>query len=332
MKVELSTASDIYESSSSAENSSHQISPEIDPLIPDGNIASPFDLIQLSNNEESYDHADSAANEKQKINNSTQHFISRWQVPKSQRNGRHNNQNGNFVKWEPAHKHREQKVNNGGKIWTKKFKPESGLKSRVHNGTNNQTEKNSCQLLIGSISVTVRNSTSDQQVNHSAVEFQENGNTENKTKGGKNSPSRSNPQLGRNRHENIGQSIDSSKSQMLEEDMTSARGVEQTLTTESSHQSLDLNGNDSEDANVSNVQVEGGDKLMHFSIDAAKDFLSQSMLYLLHPFLLIPCFFYIDFSHQLFLYKRLLHVMSSTEIGVGNALNKNVSIRFMFYL
>ncbi|KAK1409135.1 hypothetical protein QVD17_35660 [Tagetes erecta] len=278
LKVELSTASDIYESSSSADNSSHQISPEIDPLIPDGNIASPFDLIQLSHNEEALDHADSSANEQQKINNSSHHFISRWQVPKSQRNGRngrHNNQNGNFVKWEPAHKHREQKVNNGGKIWTKKFKPESGLKSKVHNGADDHPEKKSCQLMIGSISVTVRNATSDQQVNYSVAEFLENGNTENKTKGGKNVPNRSNPKLARNRHENRGQSKDSSKSQTLEHDVTSARGVDRTLTTESCHQSLDLNGNDCVDVNVSNVQVEGGDKLMHFSIDAAKDFLSQ---------------------------------------------------------
>ncbi|KAI3793017.1 hypothetical protein L1987_35629 [Smallanthus sonchifolius] len=278
VKVELSATSDIFQSIPSAENSIHQISPEIDHLIQDGNIVSPSDLIQLSSNEEALDHSDSAVNEQQKMNNSSQHFIARWQVPKSQgngRNGRHNNQNGNFVKWEPTHKHREQRVNNGGKIWTKKPKPENGVKSRVHNDANNQTEKNSCQLMIGSISVTVRNSTSQQQVNSSVAEFQENDNIENKTKSGQNTPNRSNLKLWRTRHDNRGQLADVSKSQILEEDVTSARGVDQTLTTESPHWSLDLNGNDSDDISVSNIQVEGGDKLMHFSIDAAKDFLSQ---------------------------------------------------------
>ncbi|KAJ0816059.1 putative transcription factor C2H2 family [Helianthus annuus] len=269
MKVELSTASDLFESIPSAENSGRQISPEIDSLIPDGNgnVASPFDLIQLSSNEEALDHLDSAAN---KLNNSSQHFIARWQVPKSQRNGRNvrhnnNNQNGNYVKWEPAHKHREQRGNNGGKIWTKKPKPESGVtvKSRVDSDANNQTAQNGCQLMIGSISVTVRNSTTNQpHVNSSVAEFKDNDKTENKTKSGQNVANR-------------GQPTDISKSQMLEEDVTSTRGVDQNLIRESCQQSLEVNGSVSEDTNVSDVQVEGGDKLTHFSVDAAKDFLSQ---------------------------------------------------------
>ncbi|MFS8013610.1 putative transcription factor C2H2 family [Helianthus anomalus] len=268
MKVELSTASDLFESIPSAENSGRQISPEIDSLIPDGNgnVASPFDLIQLSSNEETFDHLDSAAN---KLNNSSQHFIARWQVPKSQRNGRNgrhnNNQNGNYVKWEPAHKHREQRGNNGGKIWTKKPKPESGVtvKSRVDSDANNQTAQNGCQLMIGSISVTVRNSTTNQpHVNSSVAEFKDNDKTENKTKSDQNVPNR-------------GQSTDISKSQMLEEVVTSTRGVDQNLIRESCQQSLEVNGSVSEDTKVSDVQVEGGDKLTHFSVDAAKDFLSQ---------------------------------------------------------
>ncbi|KAF5771374.1 putative transcription factor C2H2 family [Helianthus annuus] len=269
MKVELSTASDLFESIPSAENSGRQISPEIDSLIPDGNgnVASPFDLIQLSSNEEALDHLDSAAN---KLNNSSQHFIARWQVPKSQRNGRNgrhnnNNQNGNYVKWEPAHKHREQRGNNGGKIWTKKPKPESGVtvKSRVDSDANNQTAQNGCQLMIGSISVTVRNSTTNQpHVNSSVAEFKDNDKTENKTKSGQNVANR-------------GQPTAISKSQMLEEEVTSTRGVDQNLTRESCQQSLEVNGSVSEDTNVSDVQVEVGDKLTHFSVDAAKDFLSQ---------------------------------------------------------
>ncbi|KAL8192740.1 hypothetical protein R6Q57_027188 [Mikania cordata] len=278
MKIGSSTASDTYECIPSAENSTHQISPEINPLIPDGNIASPFDLIQLSSNEEALDHADSAANEQQKMNNSSPHFIARWQVPKSQRNSRnsrHSNQNGNFVKWEPAHKHREQRLNNSFKIWTKKPKSDSSVKSRVHNDVDNQTEENSCQLMIGSISVTVRNSTSQQPVNSSVAEFQGNENTENKTKSGQNVPKHSNLKLWRARHDNRDQLIDIIKNQMLDEDMASARYIDQTSPTESCHLSLDVNGNHSEDTDVSNAQLEYGDKLRHFSIDAAKDFLSQ---------------------------------------------------------
>ncbi|KAI7731956.1 hypothetical protein M8C21_008968 [Ambrosia artemisiifolia] len=273
-KVDSSAASDLFESIPSAENSGHQISPEINSLVPDGNIASPFDIVQLSSNEEALEHLDSSANEHQKLNNSSQHFIARWQVPKSQRNGRfgrHNNQNGNFVKWEPAHKHREQRGNNGGKIWTKKPKPESGVKSRVDSDANNQTGQNSCQLMIGSISVTVRNSANQQHISSSVAEFQENENSEDMTKSGQNVPNGTNIMVLRVQHDNMG----ISKSQMLEEDVTSARSDGQNLTTESCQQSLDMNGNDSEDSNVSDVQVEGGDKLMHFSIDAAKDFLSQ---------------------------------------------------------
>ncbi|KAD0611559.1 hypothetical protein E3N88_43983 [Mikania micrantha] len=276
MKIGSSTASDIYGCIPSAENSTHQISPEINPLIPDGNIASPFDLIQLSSNEEALDHADSAANEQQKMNNSSPHFIARWQVPKSQRNSRrHNNQNGNFVKWEPAHKHREQRVNNSFKIWTKKPKSDSSVKSRVHNDVDNQTEENSCQLMIGSISVTVRNSTSQQPVNSLVAEIQGNENTENKTKSGQNVPKHSNLKLWRARHDNRDQLVDIIKNQMLDEDTASARYIDQTSPTESCHLSLDVNGNHSEDTDVSNAQLEDGDKLKHFSIDAAKDFLSQ---------------------------------------------------------
>ncbi|XP_076920441.1 uncharacterized protein LOC143581565 [Bidens hawaiensis] len=284
LKVELSTAYDLSESVLSAENSSRQISPDIDPLIPDGRTGSPFDHIQLSTNEEALDHSDHAALEQQKMSNSSQHFFARWQVPKSQRtgrNGRHNNQNGSFVKWEPAHKHREPRVNNnnnnnnnGGKIWTKKPKPESDVKSRVHNDANNQTGENSCHLMIGSISVIVRNSASHQHVNSTVAECQQNDRTENNTKGGQNVPNRTTLKLWKARNDNRGQLADVSKSQMLEEDVTSARGVDQTLTTESCQQS-ELNGNDSEDTNVSNVQVEGSDKLVNLSVDAAKDFLSQ---------------------------------------------------------
>ncbi|GJT58176.1 hypothetical protein Tco_1485282 [Tanacetum coccineum] len=47
-------------------------------------------------------------------------------MQKSQRRGRngpYNNQNGNVIKWEQTHKHKEQRVHSGN-IWTKK--PKSG--------------------------------------------------------------------------------------------------------------------------------------------------------------------------------------------------------------
>ncbi|KAI3808803.1 hypothetical protein L1987_24764 [Smallanthus sonchifolius] len=270
----LYTASDTCESVSSAENSSRQISPVINPMIPDENMITPLDPVQLSSYEEAISHSVSTVNEQQKINNSSQHFIARSQVPRSQRNGHHNTQNGNFLKREQPHKHREQRVNNGGKIWTKKPKPENGVKSRVHNDANNQTAVNGCQLMIGSISVTVRNSAGQYQVNSPTTEFQENENTEIKPKSVQNVPNRSNVKLWRARHDTRVQFADGNKSQMLEEVVTSARGVDQTLTTVSSHQSCELNVND-EGINDCSIQVEGGGELMPFSIDAAKDFLAQ---------------------------------------------------------
>ncbi|MFS7927341.1 hypothetical protein Hanom_Chr04g00307941 [Helianthus anomalus] len=102
MKVELSTTDDLFESIPSVENSNRQISSEIDSLTLDENVASPFYLIKLSSNEESLDQLASAANEQQKLNNSSPHFIARWQVPKSQRNshdGRHNNQKMESLCW-----------------------------------------------------------------------------------------------------------------------------------------------------------------------------------------------------------------------------------------
>ncbi|KAK9071629.1 hypothetical protein SSX86_008058 [Deinandra increscens subsp. villosa] len=274
MKVELDTASDIFESVSPAETSSHQISPVIDPVMPDENKITPLDPLQLSSYEEAIDHSDSTVNEQQKMNNSSPHFIARWQVPKSLRNGHHSNQNGKFLRWEQPHKHREQRANNGGKIWTKKPKPENSVKSRVHNNANNQTAVNSCQLMIGSISVTVRDSTGQFQVNGPAVEIQESENMEIKTKCVPNVPNRSNVKLWRTRHETIDQLADGNKSQILEEDMTSARSIDQNLATISSPQSCELNLND-QGTNGCSVQVKGGGKLMPFSIDAAKDFLSQ---------------------------------------------------------
>lgn len=270
MKVDLYVDSDMFENIQSAESSSLQISPDVVDLItPDEYAVTPLDPVQSSSNEEVVDinHSDFSATEQQRMHvNGSHHVIARWQVPKKSqrgggRNGFHNNQNGNVIKWEHAHKHREPKVNNR-KIWTKKPKAENGeevVKSRVDNDAINQTTQSNCQLMIGSISVTVRSSARQHQAN-SQLEFQENGNAEIKTKSVQN-----------------GQLADRSNSQMLEEDVTSERSVDQNPSTESQQKSCDLNAVGSEDTSDSNVQVEDGVKAERtpFSIDAAKAFLSQ---------------------------------------------------------
>lgn len=289
---------DVAESITSTETSSPQISPEIDPVVADEYVVSPINPIQFSTTEEffdieanggcSSDHLDSATDEKQQKvqGKGSRHFTAQWQVAKSQKGSRNNlpsNHNGNVIKWEQTHKHREQRVNNGGKIWTKKPKPENVLevKSRVNHDAINQTQttQSNYQLMIGSISVTVKNS---------QTKFQEKGNAEIKTK------SIQNDKLSRPRHETSGQLANRNYSHTLEEDTTSGREIDQTLSTENGQQACDLNGNHSEGTNDSNVQVEYGIKTdrMPFSVDAAKAFLSESKLCIPHNFLLNSKWFY----------------------------------------
>lgn len=279
MKADLNTAIDISESIPSSETSSPQTSPEVNPLTPDEYAVEPLNPIQFSSNEEAID-----IEAQQKLQgNGSHHFNARWQVQKSQRGGRnspYNNQNGNVIKWEQTHKHREQRVHSG-KIWTKK--PKSGnvgeeiVKSRVNNDAINQTQttaSTNCQLMIGSISVTVRASTGQHQVN-SQAEVQADRNTEVKTKSVQNGANRSNAKFWRPRHDARGQLTDISNSQAVEQDTTSERGTEQTVSTES-HQPA-CNGNDYLITNDSNLKAEDIDNQDHypFSVDAAKAFLSQ---------------------------------------------------------
>nr|GEU83184.1 zinc finger, C2H2 [Tanacetum cinerariifolium] len=283
MKADLNTAIDISESITSSETSSPQTSPEVNPLTPDEYAVEPLNPVQFSSNEEAID-----IEAQQKLQgNGSHHFNARWQVQKSQRGGRnspYNNQNGNVIKWEQTHKHREQRVHSG-KIWTKK--PKSGnvgeeiVKSRVNNDAINQTQttaSNNCQLMIGSISVTLRTTTGQHQVN-SQAEVQEDRNMEVKTKSVQNSANRTNVKFWRPRHDARGQLKDISNSQTVEQDTTSERGTEQTVSTESHQPACNLNGNDYLVTNDSNLQVEDVDNQDHypFSIDAAKAFLSQNM-------------------------------------------------------
>ncbi|GJR05316.1 hypothetical protein Tco_0528300 [Tanacetum coccineum] len=113
---------------------------EADPFIPDENVFTLLDSVRLSNKTA---------------------FIVKLKV--------------GLPMIKQAHKHREQKaaVSNGSKVWTKKHKPENGsgefVKMRVQNDAINQTDQSNCQLMIGSISVTVRNSSGKQKVDNLAV-------------------------------------------------------------------------------------------------------------------------------------------------------------------
>ncbi|KAJ9539634.1 hypothetical protein OSB04_026140 [Centaurea solstitialis] len=274
MKVDLYTTSDVFESHPSSEPSSPQTSPELNPLIPDEHSATPLDPLSHEEaiNIESSDHSDSAAAEQQKTQgNGLQHFGARWQVPRSQRGGRNgfhgnNNQNGNTIKWEPAHKHREQRGNNGSKIWTKKPKSENGgggemVKSRVHDDAVNQTNQTNCQLMIGSISVTVKNC---------RAKFEEKVDAEIKTNSVQNG--RSAAKFWRPRNDTRGQSADRGDGRILEENVEKGNSF-----GENDRRSSDLNGNEIRGTDDSNVRVENDTipKPVPFSIDAAKAFLAQ---------------------------------------------------------
>nr|XP_043634761.1 uncharacterized protein LOC122605867 [Erigeron canadensis] len=277
LKAEVYPASDIFKSIPSADSSSPQVSPEADHLIPDEYAVATLDPTQLSHNEEvsHIDHSDICTEQERMHGNGSQDLIPQWEVPKksprASRNAFRSNQNGNVIKWEHAHKHREQKIN-GGKVWTRKPRSENGevIQSRVHNSTINQTIQSNCQLMIGSISVTLRNSTGQHQVN-SQLDFKENGTTEIKTKGAQNDAEHSNVKFCKPRHDTGGQLADKSNRQILEEDATSERGTDQTLFNENHQKSCNLNGLDSKGTNDSNVQAEDGAKAKRISIDSQQN-------------------------------------------------------------
>ncbi|XP_024968926.1 uncharacterized protein LOC112508518 isoform X1 [Cynara cardunculus var. scolymus] len=288
VKGDLYAASDVFETTPSTETSSLPTSSGVDLLIPDEDVLMPLETIQFSNNEEdvniesqggcSSDHSDSTAQNNTKHpkaqTNDLHHLVTRWQVPKLQkggRNGFHGNQNVNTLKREQSHKHREQRAPlvNSSKIWTKKPKPENGgelVKSRVQNDAINQSN---CQLMIGSISVTVR-SPSQHQANNQANEVQESGNMEVKKSSVQTGTNRSTVKIWRPRHDSRGQLADSRSNKVMEED---AKGdIEIPTATESCCQS-----NDETDECQPLPFVEDGGKpeAMLFSVDAAKAFLAQ---------------------------------------------------------
>lgn len=110
---------------------------------------------------------------------SRRHFPhTQWQVPKSQRmgrNGSHNNQNHQVQKIEPVQKHGVFKDRgapvNSSKIWTKKIRVLNGERFRPEPQKEaiNQNQSN-CEVMIGSISVPMKNCSTPGLGNCPAVE------------------------------------------------------------------------------------------------------------------------------------------------------------------
>lgn len=261
-------AADGYAASADTSSPLSSASAEVDSYIPDDNFPMPLDPIKLLNNDNDIDieaqvgstsdHSDSTTSrntEHLKIHkNGFKHFKPRWQLPNSQK-GRRNNFHGDH------NLKREQRaaVVNGSKVWTKKFKPEYGggghVKTRVQNNAVIQTDQINCQLMIGSISVTVRNCPSQNKVG-SLGEIQENCTTDTTC-----------------------QLAESRSRELLEGNTTSAKEADQNLPTVSYHHSCELNGNDNKATNGIYAQMENEVKQegMSFSVHAAKTFLAQSM-------------------------------------------------------
>lgn len=172
---------------SAAVSDSNSSTPEVSD-----DVSSCLGLVQFSNNEDmdieaqlnlSHQHLDLA--EIQDVEpppvsaHSRRHFPhTQWQVPKSQRMGRngfHNNQNHQVQKLEPVQKHGVFKDRgapvNSSKIWTRKirvlngehFTPEPQKEAIDQNRSN-------CEVMIGSISVPVKNCSTHGQGNCPAIE------------------------------------------------------------------------------------------------------------------------------------------------------------------
>ncbi|KAK1366588.1 putative receptor protein kinase [Heracleum sosnowskyi] len=175
----------ISESMTSAEPSS--ATPVVDSHLSGEGTSDdvPTILVSVSNNEPaeieshgglSSEHVDLyiAQNEQRKSRgNGRQHLVpSRWQVPKTQKigcNGCSPSLNLNMVKAEPTQKHSSHRDARAAsvsrnKVWTKKAKAENGGEFASSRGEVdvNQIEQTGCAVMIGSISVTVRNCEAEQ--------------------------------------------------------------------------------------------------------------------------------------------------------------------------
>ncbi|PIN25075.1 hypothetical protein CDL12_02192 [Handroanthus impetiginosus] len=95
----------------------------------------------------------------------------RWQVSKLQsRSSRYASSNLQISKHEPIHKpgpSRDRTLLNGSKVWTKKLKNDSVADClrpfSSQRETSNQTEENKCEVIIGSIPLTLRSCVAQQR-------------------------------------------------------------------------------------------------------------------------------------------------------------------------
>lgn len=257
---------DVY--AASTEASSPQSSIEVDSCIIDESFSTSLEPFQLSSSDNDIDieaqggstsdHSDYAIKtEHQKVHkNGFHHYVARWQVPNSLKSRRNNFHADRSLKWEHAHKQREQRAAvGGGKVWTRKPKSEYGsgeiVKMRVQNDAINQTDQNNSQLMIGSISVTVRNCSGEQHKVNSLAEVQENCNT--------------------------CQLAESTSREVLGSNTSSVKEADQTQSTMSNHDPCELNVNESKSTNDSHSPMKDGEKQegRPFCVHEAKAFLAQ---------------------------------------------------------
>lgn len=242
--------------------------------------------------------------ETQEYGNCRRHLvITRWQVPKVQKSGRngfHASQNLRMSKVEPVHKHgphRDPRAApvNSNKVWTKKPKAENNgesVKSRVLKETINQADQSNCEVMIGSISVTVRNCTVQQQEGNCSIEHakpEKNNDQEKLIK-----PDPVHAQCGTNRSSvkfwrpvsrqgttKGGHVAVQSGNQESEDNVILGKeDDEQVVPLESCVRSCGIDENDSESGNNFNSPSQEIPKQgLLFSSRAAKDFLARSMLF-----------------------------------------------------
>ncbi|GJX16855.1 hypothetical protein Tco_0217687 [Tanacetum coccineum] len=138
---------------------------------------------------------------------------------------------------------------------------------RVQNDAINQTDQSNCQLMIGSISVTVRNSSGKQKVDNLA-EVQDTCNTD--------LSNCSTVEL-RVPQQDTTYQLEESSSWEAEKE------ADETMPTASYNDSCELNGNNSEGTNASHLQMKdkSNQEGMPFSVPATKAFLAESRYTLL---------------------------------------------------
>uniref|UniRef100_A0A5B7ARF1 C2H2-type domain-containing protein n=1 Tax=Davidia involucrata TaxID=16924 RepID=A0A5B7ARF1_DAVIN len=322
-KVDLNEATADTLGSPPAETSSSPVAYEsnsdtID--IPTDHVASLFEPIQFSNTAEDvvteaqfgFSSEHSNLGTCQNVEHRTvqgsgrRHLvIARRQVPKSQRggkNGFHASQNLQVLKLEPILKHgasrdpRAVPSVNANKVWTRKPKSENDgelLKTRLQKEAINQTDQNkNCEVMIGSISVTLGNCIAQQQ-GDSLAEAQDNNCSIEHAMPKKNNvlekpikpdtvqfgANRSTVKLWRpvSQHGARGPMQVQSGNQEFEVDVITGESNDRTLPSESCLRSCAMDENDSESRNNSHLLLEESAQPegLLFSSHAARAFLAQ---------------------------------------------------------